>query len=306
MQISVIVPVYYGANVLEELVTRISNSVATFTEEFEVILVEDNSPDNSWQKIKEVCLTNKKVKGVKLSRNFGQHYAITAGLDKSVGERVIVMDCDLQDEPEEIPNLYNKSIEGYHIVLARRFQRKDSFLKKLSSKTFSKVLGYFTDTVQDPTIGNFGIYHRDVVKSILAMKDNIRYLPTMLQWVGFTKTKINVRHNKRKEGDSSYSWAKLFQLASNNIIAFSNKPLRLVIKVGFGISLISFLIGLVYLYKYFIGDIVVLGFASIIISIWFLSGLKIFMLGVIGVYLGKTFDKVKNRPVFIIEQTLNF
>ncbi|WP_298548064.1 glycosyltransferase family 2 protein [uncultured Aquimarina sp.] len=305
MKISVVSPVYLGQKMVNELVNRIDESLSLICDTYEIILIEDGSPDESWDAIEQICKTNKNVKGVQLSRNFGQHYAITAGLACVTGEWVVVMDCDLQDKPEEIPNLFQKGLEGFDIVYAKREIRQDGFLKKISSKIFYKIFGYLTDSKQDSSIANFGIYHQKVIQSILSMKDHVRFFPTMVQWVGFRSTKIKVSHGWREEGKSSYSWRKLINLAFDNIISFSDKPLRLTIRLGLTIAFISFLSGIFYLYKYFNGEIKVLGFASIVISIWFLSGLIIFILGIIGTYLGKTFDKVKERPTYIISKKLN-
>ncbi len=305
MKVSVVSPVYRAQNLIDELVERLENSLSKIFEDYEIILVEDGSPDKSWEAIEKICANNQKVKGIKLSRNFGQHYAITAGLANANGDWVVVMDCDLQDQPEEIPKLYNKAKEGYDIVYAQRELRQDSVLKKVSSKLFYKTFGYLTDSKQDPSIANFGIYKDKVIQSILAMNDHVRFFPTMVQWVGFKSAKINVEHSSRAEGKSSYSWRKLINLAIDNIIAFSDKPLRLTIRLGLFIAVLSFIFGLVYIYKYLNGEIKVLGFASIIISIWFLSGLIIFILGIIGIYLGKAFDKVKERPTYIISRMLN-
>jgi len=305
LKISIISPVYRAQNLVVELVERLENSLSQIFNQYEIILVEDGSPDNSWEEIENICAQNKNVKGIKLSRNFGQHYAITAGLASATGEWIVVMDCDLQDQPEEIPKLFNKTKEGYDIVYAQRELRQDGVFKKISSKLFYKTFGYLTDSKQDPSIANFGIYHQKVIQSILSMNDHVRFFPTMVQWVGFKSAKINVEHSSRAEGKSSYSWRKLINLAVNNIIAFSDKPLRLTIRLGLIIATLSFLSGLIYIYRYINGEIKVLGFASIVISIWFLSGLIIFILGIIGIYLGKTFDKVKERPTYIISKRIN-
>ncbi|TNE53428.1 MAG: glycosyltransferase [Bacteroidetes bacterium] len=305
MKISVVSPVYYGEKLVPELVNRLHQSLSAIHPEYEIILVEDGSPDQSWKVIREICSKDPKAKGLKLSRNFGQHYAITAGLQAASGEWIVVMDCDLQDRPEEIPRLFEKCQEGFDIVYAQRKLRQDSFLKRLSSRIFYRVFGYLTDTKQDASIANFGIYHQQVIQAVLSMNDYIRYFPTMVQWVGFDSAKIDVEHSERMEGKSSYSWKSLIKLASKNIIAFSDKPLRLTVKFGFGMSVISFLIGVVYLYRYFTGQIQVMGFTSIIISTTFLSGLIILTLGIIGIYLGKTFEQSKQRPNFIVHQKLN-
>ncbi|MEM7101931.1 MAG: glycosyltransferase family 2 protein [Bacteroidota bacterium] len=303
--ISIVSPVYRAEETVDKLVEEIERAVQTIGQSFEIILVEDGSPDNSWSKIEKNCQSNPKVKGIKLSRNFGQHYAITAGLRHAKGDWVVVMDCDLQDRPEEIPNLYEKASGGFDLVYARRSDRKDGFMKKLSSRIFYSLFSYLTDTFQDRTIANFGIYRRQVIEAILEMGDYIRYFPTMSQWVGFKKAYMEVDHGKRDHGSSSYTFGKLLDLALNNIIAFSDKPLRLTVKLGFFISLISGIIGLTYLIQYFIGGFDVEGWASLIISLWFLAGIIIFILGIVGIYIGKTFEKVKERPIFIIQEKLN-
>lgn len=305
MKISVVSPVYLGEKMVPELVSRLNTTLSSLCDKYEIILVEDGSPDNSWKAIQTVCEKQENVIGIKLSKNFGQHYAITCGLEAATGDWVIVMDCDLQDQPEEIPKLFNKAKEGFDIVFAQRRQRQDHFLKKLNSKIFYKLFGYLTDTEQDSTIANFGIYHKNVIKAVLSMNDYIRYFPTMVQWVGFNKAKVSVNHSVRGEGESSYSWKSLIKLATKNILAFSDKPLRLTVKLGFGISAISFISALVYLYKYLNGYITVLGFTSIIISLFFLSGLIILTLGILGLYLGGIFEQVKQRPSFIINKRLN-
>lgn len=305
MKISVVSPVYMGEKIIQDLVARLNEVLQKICEDYEIILVEDGSPDKSWKTIEEICKIDPKVKGIKLSRNFGQHYAITCGLEEAKGDWVVVMDCDLQDQPEEIPNLFNKAAEGYDIVFAQREHRQDSFVKKTTSRFFYKLFSYLTETKHDATIANFGIYNKKVIQAILSMNDYIRYFPTMVQWVGFNSMKLKVKHFSRFEGKSSYTFSKLLKLAFNNIVSFSDKPLKILVKFGFFASSISFLIGLFYLYQYFTGQISVLGFSSIIITIAFLSGIIILTLGLVGIYVGKTFEQSKQRPKYIIHQKLN-
>ena len=305
MKISVVSPVYFGEQLVDELVSRLDNSLRQLSDDYEIILVEDGSPDNSWESIAKACSINSKVKGIKLSRNFGQHYAISCGLEYANGDWIVVMDCDLQDRPEEIGKLLEKALTGYDIVFAQRVDRQDTFLKRMSSLAFYKVFSYLTDTNQDPSVANFGIYSKKVINAVLSMQDTIRYFPTLVQWVGFNSTKIKVEHNARLDGHSSYSWKKLLTLAAKNIIAFSNKPLVIFVKLGMFISFLSFISGLIYLYKYFTGQIEVLGFTSIIITINFLAGLIILIIGVVGIYLARTFEQVKGRPRHIVEKEIN-
>ena len=302
--ISIISPVYKAEFIIDELVKRIVASIEPITNQFEIILVDDCGPDNSWQKIEENAAKDKRVKGIKLSRNFGQHYAITAGLDNCNGDWVVVMDCDLQDQPEEIIKLYHKANEGYDIVLAQRIERKDSFLKKLGSSLFYKTLSYLTGSKQDASIANFGIYSKNVIDAIRTMRESIRYFPTMVKWVGFKKTAIEINHAERTIGSTSYNLKRLINLALDIILAYSDKPLRLTIKLGLMVSLSSFFFGIFYIVKWIIGDIQVLGYTSLILSICFFSGCIIAVLGIVGLYIGKIFEGVKNRPIYIIDKKI--
>jgi polyisoprenyl-phosphate glycosyltransferase len=305
IKFSIVSPVFKAEAMVDTLVERIKNSVTPITENFEIILVEDGGQDGSWKKIKENGLNDSRIKGIKLSRNFGQHYAITAGLDHARGEWVVVMDCDLQDQPEEIIKLYNKALEGYDIVLARRHERRDGLLKRLFSWFFYSLLSYLTGTRQDKTVANFGIYNRKVINAICQMRESIRYFPTMVRWVGFSRTSVNVEHAPRAEGKTSYNFRRLLHLAMDIILAFSDKPLRLAVKTGLFISILSIVFAGIVLVQKFSGQIIEPGYASIIISIWFFSGLIISILGVTGLYIGKIFEGVKNRPIYIVTETVN-
>jgi polyisoprenyl-phosphate glycosyltransferase len=303
MHLSIISPVYNGEFILHELIERIHRAVEPLNQDFEIILVDDFSPDRSWEIIERLVAKFPKVRGIKLSRNFGQHYAITAGLDDAKGEWVVVMDCDLQDLPEEIPNLYAKAQEGNDVVLARRIIRKDGFFKKLSSKLFYRTLAWLTGSQQDESIANFGIYHKKVIVEIVKMRESIRYFPTMVRWVGFKQTSISVNHGANEDRKSSYNFKRLFNLALDIILAYSDKPLRLTVKLGFVVSFSGFLFALFTFIKYLNGDIIVKGYASLIISLWLLAGFILMTLGIVGLYVGKTFEGVKNRPIYIVEKT---
>lgn len=304
-KIGVVIPVYGCKIQLIELYLRLKEVLSGISEDFEIIMVNDKCPQDSWTAIVDLCKRDKRVKGINLSRNFGQHYAITAGLKNSNSEWVVVMDCDLQDRPEEIPALYYKALEGYDVVLGRRLERKDNFIKRSLSKLFYKFLSYLTETEQDSTIGNFGIYNKKVIEAVCSMGDHIRYFPTMVKWVGFNQTSIKIDHAKREQGKSSYSFHRLLLLSLDVMISFSDKPMKLVVKLGLTISLTSLIFALYTIVKYFAGDIKIMGWTSLIISIWFLSGIIVFILGIIGLYLGKTFEKVKDRPSYIIKDYLN-
>lgn len=303
--ISIVSPVYLAEHTVHVLVEQLIKHVSLVTEYFEIILVEDGSPDRSWEKIVEVSQDNRIV-GVKLSRNFGQHNAITAGLTVAKGEWIVVMDCDLQDMPEEIAGLYQKAKEGFDVVFASRTRRTDSWMKRSTSKLFYSIFSYMSGVKHDGTVANFGIYHSRVIKSVLGMGDKVRVLHPMIKWVGYKTTSIPVQHGYRYEGESSYTWRKLIRLAFDISISHSEKPLKIAIKTGLLIAMISLLYALLNIYFYFSGKILVPGYASIIFSIWFLSGLLLFFMGVIGLYIGKIFDNIKGRPIFIIDKILNY
>jgi dolichol-phosphate mannosyltransferase len=291
--------------ILDELVSQLTGALSSITTAYEIILVNDRSPDNSWEGIQKQAARDNKVKGIQLSRNFGQHYAITAGLDHARGNWVVVMDCDLQDQPSEIVKLYNKAREGYDVVLARRAQRQDGFFKKLFSRMFWGLLSYLTGTRIDHTVVSFGIYKHKVIEAVCTLRESIRYFPTMITWVGFKTTAVDVQHGRRHSGESSYNFSRMLRLALDISLAYSDKPIRIFIQMGFAISFLAFCIGLYYLVLSLTGEIVVLGFTTIIISIWFLGGLTIMILGILGLYIGKTFEGVKNRPIYVVDEKIN-
>ncbi|WP_041192690.1 glycosyltransferase family 2 protein [Candidatus Sulfuricurvum sp. RIFRC-1] len=304
IHISIVTPVYGCCGSLNDLYLRLEKTLSSITNDFEIIMINDASPDNAWKGIKELASKDSRVKGIDLSRNFGQHYAITAGLDYAKGDWVVVMDCDLQDQPEEIIKLYNKAQEGYDIVFASRVERQDNYFKRLGSKFFYNLLSYLTDTQQDASVANFGVYSRQSIDAILSMKDQIKYFPVMTKWVGFNTVTIPIKHAKRTFGTSSYSLRKLLSLSIDIMLSFSDKPLKITVKTGFFISSISFMIACIVLMKSLLTGYQVPGWASMMMSLWFLGGLIIMVLGIIGIYIGKTFDQTKNRPVYIIKDVI--
>ncbi|WP_342382501.1 glycosyltransferase family 2 protein [Bacteroides ovatus] len=305
MKISIVSPIYRAENIVEELVRQIIENVEPLTHDFEILLVNDASPDHSWIKIREICRKDLRVKGINLSRNFGQHYAITAGLSYASGEWIVVMDCDLQDRPDEIPNLYVKALEGWDVVYARRVERLDGFWKKMSSRAFHKVYSYLSGSKSDRTIANFGIYKRKVIQEYNKMTEKARSFPSLIAYLGFKATAIDVAHSERYEGSSSYTLSKLIKLTVDVLVSNSTKPLLLAVQFGFIISFISLLLALYNVIAYFTGINLVHGYTTTIFSIWFVGGMTIFVLGIVGLYIGKIFDEVKNRQLFIVDETIN-
>jgi len=301
--LSVVTPVYGCSKSLHQLYERLRDTLSTITEDYEIIMVNDASPDNAWEVIKRLAQEDSRVKGINLSRNFGQHKAIAAGLDYADGEWIVVMDCDLQDQPEDIIKLYNKAKEGYEIVFGRRAERKDSFFKRFSSKMFYMVNDYFTENKMDNTVANFSIISRNVLDSVLRFKEQNRVYALYVNWVGFKKTEIDIEHAERPIGKSSYSLSKMINLAIDSIVSQSNKPLRLAIKFGFMVSLLSFIYGVWLIVKHFVFAETVAGWTSVMVSIYFIGGLLFANMGVLGLYIGKIFDETKNRPIYLIQET---
>lgn len=304
MDISVVVPVYGCKAALRELYRRLVESVSTITPDFEIILVNDACPQNSWEVIEELCGEDKRVKGIELSRNFGQIMAITAGLDASRGDWVVVMDCDLQDRPEEIPHLYRKAQEGYDVVFARRGLRKDSPLKVLVSKIFYKIYSFASDGHYDPAICNFSISRRLVVENYCKMREMDRAFVIYIKWLGFRQTSIDVEHDRRYEGKSSYDMRKRFKMAGEILISQSDKLLKFTVGFGFLMALISALVIICLIIYYFSGHVAT-GWTSIIATDCLIGGIIIMVVGLVGLYVGKTFMQSKQRPLYVVRQVLN-
>jgi dolichol-phosphate mannosyltransferase len=301
--LSVVIPVYKAEHCLDELYRRLKAALESISPNFEIVLVEDCGGDNSWQVIERLAATDPRVRGIQFSRNFGQHYGITAGLDHCHGDWVVVMDCDLQDRPEEIPRLYAKAQEGYDIVLARRTARQDPPLKRLTSALFYKIFSYLADIEYDGASGNFRIMSRKVVTSFRRMGEQLRFFGGLVQWLGFPTTSIEVEHAERFEGNSTYTYAKLWKLATETIIAYSDKPLRIGVRFGFGMAGLAFGYGMYILLRALLYGSPIPGWNSLIVSLYFIGGITIAMLGIIGIYLGKAFDESKKRPLYIVRRT---
>lgn len=304
--ISIVSPVYRAEKIVSELVRRIEEEVVKFTPNYEIILVEDGSPDNSWKAIENACMANTKVKGVKLSRNFGQHYAITAGLAKSSGDYVVVMDCDLQDNPKYIADLYEKAQMGYEIVYTIKKERKHSFFKNITASLYFKVYNYLSENQRaSKSVGAFSMLSRKVVNAFLSVKDTHRHYLLVLSMLGFSSSQIEIEHEKRFEGKSSYNLSKLIKHAIDGITSQSDKLLRISITIGFIFCLISVMLTIYTLYKYlFIGALP--GYTSTTVLLLLSTGLILLSIGVAGIYIGKIFEQSKSRPLYFIDKKLNF
>lgn len=304
IDISVVIPVYGCRAAIPELHRRLCESLEKISKAFEIILVDDYCPQNSWEEIQKVCEKDKRVIGIHMARNFGQIRAITAGLDKSRGDWVVVMDCDLQDRPETIPELYQKAQEGYDVVFARREGRKDSAITKFLSKCFYKVYDYFTDGTFDSSICNFSISKRKVIDYYCRMREQNRAYTMFIRWLGFKQTAIDMPADERFEGKSSYNLKRKLKMAFEIITSQSNKPLLFSVKLGF-VSAFLALIYIIYLVfrEIILGDVLV-GWTSIVASIYLMGGIILCAIGVVGIYVGNIFNEAKNRPLYVIDECL--
>lgn len=301
--ISIVTPVYGCKPNLHDLYQRLCSSLTPITRSFEIIMVNDRSPDNAWEVIQELAGKDDRVRGINLSRNFGQHYAITAGLDYVRGDWCVVMDCDLQDQPEEIPRLYREAQKGYDIVKGRRANRKDSWLNRFTSRLFYRLFNYLTGQKLDNTIANFGIYKRKVIETIKHYRERDRSFGLLVTLVGYNWTVIDVEHANRTCGSSAYSFRSRFKMAENHILTHSTKLLRISVNIGLTTTIVAFLYAIYLLVRYLLFSATMPGWNSLMVSIFFLFGILMIMFGIVGLYVGKIYDEIKGRPLFITDST---
>jgi dolichol-phosphate mannosyltransferase len=305
IHISVVTPAYKCADCIAEMHRRLTAALLKITPDYEIIFVDDRSPENDWEIISDICAKDPKVRGIQLSRNCGQHFAITAGLDHARGDWIVVMDCDLQDQPEEIAKLYAKAQEGHDAVFARRSERADSLYRKLVSNGFRIIYNWLGDIDFDNSIANFSICSRRIIESVCRFRERNRSFPVFILEVGFRRTTVDVEHAARFAGKSSYNLFKLLDFAVQCVVSRSNKPLRLSIRFGFLLAMLSLIYGSIVIARYFTLNIEVEGWTTLAVLISFLGGLGFANLGIVGLYLGKVFDEVKRRPLYFVQTSLN-
>jgi glycosyltransferase involved in cell wall biosynthesis len=303
--LSVVVPVLNESTLIEELIFQIKFNSQMITDQFEIIIVDDGSSDQTWNLITKIAKEEKRVKGIKFSRNFGHHYAITAGLQKSSGEWVVVMDGDLQDRPEVIQKLYEKAQEGYDIVFVSRTNRPEAKYYLVIQRLFYWLLNILSGIDFDNKQANFSIINKKVVDAFNKFPENSRFYVSTIKWLGFKNSFVIAEHGKRFSGKPSYTFRKRIKLAVDVIVAFSERPLRFSIYLGLTVSFLSILGAIFILFKAFLQGFSVVGWSSLIISVFFLGGIILIVLGIIGVYIGQIFKEVKSRPLFIISEYLN-
>ena len=305
VHLSVVIPVYNESSLIDELVKRVKTNVNIITNDYEIIIVDDGSQDNTWNSIENEAKLENKIKGIKFSRNLGHHYAISAGLHNSDGEWVVVMDGDLQDRPEVIPELYNKALEGFDVVFVSRQNRPENIYYRLAQKIFYWILRLLSGVDFDSRQANFSIINKKVVKSYEKFSENARFYGSTVKWLGYKRSFIFADHGVRHSGKPSYTIKKRLKLASDIILSFSERPLRGSIYVGLIMSLISFFSAGLIIYNSIKFGYAVVGWASLITTIFFTSGLILIIIGISAIYIGEIFKQVKNRPLYIVDKIIN-
>jgi dolichol-phosphate mannosyltransferase len=306
-RLSVVAPVFREAAVLPELCARIRAAASPITEDFEIVLVSDGGNDGSWQVISDLSNADRRIKGIKFTRNFGQHLAISAGLDACDGDWVVVMDSDLQDRPEVIPDLYAKAQQGYEVVFVSRTNRPESRIYQVAARLFHRIFRILANTNYDPAHGNFSIVSRRVVERYRAMGETLRFYGGILDWLGFERASIEASHGERFAGQPGYNFHKRLGLAAEIILSHSDRPLHISVLFGLIISLGSGSAGCYMILRYlFFKHYSVEGWTSLMVSVFFMGGIILLVLGIVGIYIGKIFNEIKGRPLYVVGDCVGF
>lgn len=301
--LSIVIPVYNEEMNIGKLNTRVENVMNSMDLSWEVIYINDGSHDRSLEILKMLAATNSHIRFIDLSRNFGHQLAISAGIEHSRGEYTVIMDGDGQDPPELIPDLYAKAKEGFEVVYAKRKKRDgENFLKKFTAKIFYRVLAKIT-TIEIPVdTGDFRIIHRKIQQLLKQMPEQHKFIRGQISWLGFNQTFLEYDREERMGGATKYTFRKMMKLALDGISSFSTWPLKIATIGGFIVSAISFALIVYTLYQKYFGTTEP-GWASLNISILFIGGIQLIGIGILGEYLGRISENVKNRPHYIIRET---
>lgn len=302
--LSIVVPVFNEELIISDLVRRMSEAAQSVTESYEIIFVNDGSKDSSLARLKDACDKDNRLHYISFSRNFGHQIAISAGMDYSSGDAIVTIDGDLQDPPELIPEMYRQYTSGYKVVYAKRTKRKgETFFKLFTARMFYRLMARLVSFEIPLDVGDFRLISRDVLEYLKRMKEYDKYIRGQIAWLGFKSAYVMYERDERKFGETNYPFKKMLRLAFNGITAFSDSPLKLATQLGFFVCLLSFFIGIYALYGYFFEKTVVPGWASTIISITFLGGVQLLSLGIIGEYISRIINNVRERPLYVVDDT---
>lgn len=303
--LSIVIPMYNEAESIEVLFAKLTPVLQAITPSWEIVCINDGSADGTLAAIKQKCAQDNRIKLVSLSRNFGKEAALTAGLTYSSGQAVIPFDADLQDPPEVIAELFAKWKEGFKVVLATRKSRKgDSFAKRFSAFLFYKVLGRMSSTPIPHNAGDFRLMDRLVIEALLQLPERTRFMKGLFAWAGFSTTHVYYDRPSRNAGKAKQGISKLWQLAKDGVFSFTTAPLRMTTYLGIIISFFAFSYAGWLLIRTIVFGVDVPGYASIMASVLCMGGVQLVCLGIMGEYLGRVYDESKQRPLFIVEETL--
>ena len=304
MELSIIIPIYNEEKNIPLLFDRLKKVATDLAISYEFIFINDGSKDQSLELIRSLAQKDNMVRYINLSRNFGHQIAVTAGIDASKGNAVVIIDADLQDPPELIIEMYQKMQEGFQVVYARRKTRTgESFLKKHTAKLFYRLLAKITSIKIPLDTGDFRIIDRKVVDVLKNMPEQQKYLRGQIAWVGFKQTYVLYDRDERFAGETGYTYKKMIQLALDGITSFSNLPLKFATMTGFFVSGITFLLSLYALYARFISKDYVPGWTSLILAVLFIGGVQLISIGIIGEYISRLSANVRKRPLYTVEES---
>ena len=303
-EISIVVPLYNEEKNIRLMYDRLVSSILKITSNFEIIYVNDGSKDNSFLELLKLSNEDERVKYINFSRNFGHQIAVTAGLDYSKGTAVVIIDGDLQDPPEVIPEMYAMYKEGFEVVYGQRLKRKgDNFFKKITAKYFYRILKKITSISIPLDTGDFRLIDRKIVNDLKNMPEQNKFLRGQIAWLGYRQTSVFFERDERKFGETGYPFSKMLKFALDGITGFSDVPLQFVTKTGIFISFISFLVILYAIFSHFILERTITGWTSLIISSMFIGGVQLISVGIIGEYISRINKNVQNRPLYIVSET---
>ena len=304
MDISVIIPIYNEEQNIENLFTRLTKVLSSITNDYELIFVNDGSSDHSLPLVKQLSIQHNFIKYIDFSRNFGHQIAVTAGLENCSGSTAVIIDADLQDPPELIPELYNKLKEGFNVVYARRRKREgEGLIKKFTAKLFYRILSRITSISIPVDTGDFRIIDKKIIDVLKQMPEYQKFLRGQISWIGFKQTYVLYDRDERYAGKTGYTYRKMIRLALDGLTGFSNFPLKFATLVGFIVSGLSFLMILYALYSRFISKDYEPGWTSLMLAVLFIGGIQLIGIGIIGEYISRISDNVRKRPLYIIKDT---
>jgi polyisoprenyl-phosphate glycosyltransferase len=304
---SIVIPLYNEEEILPLLVERLQQTMAELDGPTEVVMVDDGSGDRTSELARAVSAKDPRFKVIQFSRNFGHQLAITAGMDATSGDAVIIMDADLQDPPHVIPQMVEKWREGYEVVYGRRQRREgERPFKTVTASVFYGLLHRIADVDTPVDVGDFRLVDRKALNAFLRMRESNRYVRGMFSWVGFRQVAVPYVREQRHAGSTHYTVRRMAMLASNGILGFSTAPLRLALGMGVFLAFASVLYGLVAISMKLAGLALVPGYASLLFGVTFLSGIQLIVMGMVGLYVGRIYDEVRARPLYVVRETHGF